>query len=432
MEATSNTTELLFVATSDISARAKGRAMLMSDYSPKSSLGWVPANLGIGALGHIAPGSAFGSSGDLRLRPDPTSLSTIKTPMHTVNIVLADLVEPDGKEWSSCMRTFLKRAVNDLADYGLRATVAFEHEFMDTSQSTEHHPFSLRDFRRAEPIGTQLMNIAKEAGLEPETWLPEYGKHQFEMTLRPADPVTAADRAIVLRELIHDVFEQAERNVSFSPLVSPDSVGNGVHVHFGLTDLMGKPVCFDPAQPGRLSKKAAQFAAGIIKYAPAFSALCAPLTISYKRLVPNNWSTARVYLGLNNREALLRIPSTNELYGRDPAPQLHFEYRASDIGANPWLLIGSILRAGMQGLHEQLPPEPVIEGELDLDGEHKDFAQLPHSLPAALTELSENEIVKSWFSQEFLSTFLAIKRDECEALQGLSLAQQCEVYSRVY
>lgn len=427
--------ELLFVATSDIAARTKGRSMLLSDYSPRTSLGWVPANLGIGPLGHIVENIPYGSSGDLRLLPDHNTVTRIpsigeKPPL---NIVFADLIEPDGTPWAACPRTFLKNAVAELADtYGLKTKVTFEHEFVDISDNREHHPFSLEEFRRAEPMGTQLMNILSAAGLQPETWLPEYGRHQFEVTLQPTDPVTAADRAVLVREIVYDVFEQAGKEASFAPTVSPGSAGNGVHVHFGLSDLEGNQICFDATKPGRLSDKAAKFAAGIVKYAPALTALFAPLVTSYDRLAPHNWSTARAFLGLQNREALLRIPPTNELDGRDPAPQLHFEFRASDIGVNPWILVGIILRAGMQGLVEDLPPQPIVIGELDLAGEHTDLSELPRDLQSALELLLANDVVSSWFAPEFLATFEAIKRDEIAFLKGRTPNELCEVYSSVY
>lgn len=65
-----NTDELIFIATSDIAARTKGRSMRLADFNENTSIGWVPANLGIGPLGHIVDNIPFGSSGDLRLLPD--------------------------------------------------------------------------------------------------------------------------------------------------------------------------------------------------------------------------------------------------------------------------------------------------------------------------------------------------------------------------
>ena len=196
--------------------------------------------------------------------------------------------------------------------------------------------------------------------------------------------------------------------------------------------LDGSPMAFDASRPGRLSEKAGQFASGVLKYAPALTALFAPLVTSYERLRPHNWSTARAFVGLQNREALIRICPTNEIDGRDPAPQLHFEFRGSDIGANPWLLIGVLFRAGMQGFIEDLEPATIVQGELDLEGEHANLPKLPETLDDALDLMLENEVVSSWFDPAFLATFAAIKRDESVYVRGRTLAEQCEVYTRVY
>lgn len=352
MDQDSTADELIFVATTDIAARTKGRSMRLADFDERTSLGWVPANLGIGSLGHIVDDIPYGSSGDLRLKPDHASRARVdgipgRLPL---NIVFADLVNTDGSPWESCPRTFLRTAVEQLREeFGITTRCSFEHEFMDVSATGDHHPFSLQAFRRAEPLGSELMSVLHRAGLHPETWLPEYGRHQYEVTVAPTDPVAAADHAILVREIVYDLFDAHGREASFAPVVAPGESGNGVHVHFGLDDPEGNTLVYDPSRPGRLSAQAGSFAAGIVRHGPAMAALFAPLATSYLRLAPHNWSTARSFLGLQNREALLRICPTNEIDGRDPSRQLHFEFRGGDIGANPWILLGMILRAGHAG-----------------------------------------------------------------------------------
>ncbi len=434
-ESHESTDELVFVATSDLAARTKGRAMPMADFDERSSLGWVPANLGIGSLGYIVDGIPYGSTGDLRLKPDHSSLTRIEgiPGRPPLNIVFADLVNPDGSPWESCARTFLRDTVAQLEEeFGITVGSSFEHEFMNVSQTESHHPFSLQAYLQSEPAGSRLVTVLERAGLQPENWLPEYGRHQFEVTVSPTDPVAAADRAILVREIVRDVFGAYGHKASFAPVVEPGGAGNGVHTHLGLRDAQGNNLAWDPSRPGRLSELAGSFAAGIVRHGPAMAALFAPLVTSYVRLAPHNWSTARSFLGLQNREALLRICPTNEMHGRDPAAQLHFEFRGGDIGANPWILLGSILRAGMQGLREGLPTPELVIGELDLDGRHADLLELPHSLEGALDRLREDEVVTSWFSPALLATFEAIKRDEIATMRTRSLAEQCAAYVDVY
>ena len=428
-------TPLTFVATSDLSAITKGRSMPSSLLKADSTTGWVPANFGIGASGHIADQIPFGSTGDLRLRPDPNAshLITGVPGRPDTTLVMADVVTTDGQPWACCPRTFLRDAVATLqSEFGLTTACAFEHEFMDLDITDEHHPFSWRNFRTAEPIGSQLVTAMERSGMEPETWLPEYGEHQFEITVNRSEPVAAADRAILVRDLVRDVFSAAGHRTTFAPIVTPGGTGNGVHVHFGLNDAEGNNVMFDATRPGRLTELGGQFAAGILRHADALAAIFAPLSISYLRLRPHQWSSAGVFLGLHNREALLRLCPTVEIDGKDPAPQLHLEFRGGDIGANPWLLLGSLLHAGMEGLRSGLEPAKLHVGEVDPDQREQHVAELPRTLDEALDRLENDSVVTGWFAPELVTTYLRIKRVELAEVSKLSEAEQCEWYARAY
>lgn len=429
------TTPLTFVATSDLCAITKGRAVPSSQLGPDGTTGWVPANLGIGASGHIADQIPFGSTGDLRLRPDPASshLITGVPGRPDTTIVLADMTLPDGQPWDCCPRTFLRDTVAQLEEeFGLRADVAFEHEFMDLDITGEHHPFSWRNFRDIEPVGSQLVTAMEQSGLHPETWLAEYGDHQFEITVNRTDPVGAADRAILTRDLVRDVFSAAGHRTTFSPMAAPGQTSNGVHVHFGLLDQDGRNAMFDRSRPSRLSELGGRFAAGILKHSAALAAIFAPLTVSYLRLRPHQWSSAGVFLGLHNREALLRLCPTVEIDGKDPAPQLHLEFRGGDIGANPWLLLGSLFRAGMEGLRGDIEPAEVQVGEVDPGDASRFVSELPRNLDEALALFEKDETVRSWFAPDLVATYLRIKRVELAELSRLSETEQCRWYARAY
>ncbi len=427
-------TPLTFVATSDLSAITKGRSMPSALLEPGVTTGWVPANFGIGASGHIADQIPFGSTGDLRLRPDHDSAHVITgvPGRPDTRLILADIVHTDGEPWACCPRTFLRDAVERLeSEFGLTVQSAFEHEFMDLDITDDHHPFSWRNFRNAEPIGSQLVTAMERSGLEPETWLPEYGQHQFEVTVSRTDAVASADRAILVRDLVRDVFSAAGHRTSFSPVVVPGGSGNGVHVHFGLSDAEGTNVMFDASRPGRLTELGGRFATGVLRHAPALAAIFAPLTVSYLRLRPHQWSSAGVFLGLHNREALLRLCPTVEIDGQDPEPQLHLEFRGGDIGANPWLLLGALLHAGMEGLRTDAEPAELQVGEVD-PSSRGDVAELPRTLAEALDALEQDEVVRGWFAPELVTTYLRIKRIELEEVSKLSETEQCEWYARAY
>lgn len=431
--------ELAFIATHDLAAQTRGRSMLLDDVDPSSGCGWVPANLGIGPFGKIIDNSGFDSTGDLRMIPDESSRIILDgvPGKPRVHLFMGDIKKTDGTPWECCPRTFLRDAIEDFRrETGLTFYASFEHEFMLRSDDAPEAPFSLRAFRSLEPFGTDLVNILEDAGLLPENWLPEYGEHQWEITLRPTDPLTAADRAVALRDIVRDYASSVGRKATFVPLLNPEGTGNGVHLHFSFRDADGKPVMHDATQPGEISALTGSFAAGILRHAAALTAIAAPSDVSYLRLAPHRWSAANAFLGQQNREAFLRICPTISIDGRDPAAQMNLEFRAGDATGNPYLAMGTLIRAGLQGIREGLPAPAVVNCDLeDLTEEQRAEAgvrALPGSLKEALEALEADEIAVSWFSPQLLSVFKGVKQDEIRQLRDFSSVEKCERYAQAY
>jgi glutamine synthetase len=400
----------------------------------------VPANLALNPFGSIVVPNPFGSVGDLRLKPDASSVSQISTmDAEPTKVVLADIVNPDGTPWDCCPRTFLRDAIAELkAETGLSVLSSFEHEFMllDQDPDAQNIAFSLKNLLTLEPLGSSIMAALHDAGLEPEMWLPEYAARQWEVTVAPTDALAAADRAILLREIVRNTAAQLGHTASFSPIVEANGGGSGVHIHVSLLDGDGEPVTYDPEREGGLSAVAGSFAAGILKHASALSALAASGVVSYERLAPGRWSVGGVFLGENNREALLRICPLFERPNGNPAKQYNLEFRGADVTSNPWIVLGAIIRAGLDGIRNNLAAPSVISGdffalsqeELDARG----VGSLPTSLGDALEQLDRNETVKGWFSDRFLETFAIVKRAEIEHVATLSDDERYAAYSYAY
>ncbi|GAS86055.1 glutamine synthetase catalytic region [Mycolicibacterium brisbanense] len=423
-----------FIATCDLAAIVRGRAVPASRLTSTltSGVGWVPADLALTCFGNIAPDNMFGSVGDLRLVPDATAFATLAETEGRPATVLyvADQTQLDGSPWGGCPRTALKDAIAALEDAtGLTAHASFEHEFM-VGTMTGAPPFSFERARGAEPFGSALVAAVEGAGLEPESWLPEYGEGQFEVPIAPTCALLAADRAVLLREVIRDVARGHGHRATFTPLARPDGVGNGVHIHISLYDASGAPVLYDPQRPGKLSQIGARFAAGVLAHADALVAITAPSPVSFLRLAPHRWSAGGAFLAERNREALLRICPTIRIGGRDEAAQLHLEYRAADATANPWLALAALLRAGLAGLsgdeEARVWPETATEAEL------AEVPALPGDLASALDALARDEVAQSWFGTELIHTFQLVKRAELEAVGDLDPAGVCRRIAEVY
>lgn len=438
------TASFAFIATCDLVAAVRGRAIRADELAGRagSGVGWVPADLALTSFGAIGEPNPFGSIGDLRLVPDESSRITLPaSPAGTTGLqrpptelVLATIAEIDGRSWRSCPRTALIAAIADLERRGIRLKVAFEQEFqLEGLPGGETPPFSVEAHRRAEPFGSALGAALADNGLEPETWLPEYGADQYEITVAATDPLRAADRAILVRTLVRDVASAHGLRATFVPLRSTDAVGNGVHVHLSLWDPDGRPRTI--ASDGSLTQEAGAFAAGILAHAAALVAWTAPSPISGLRLGPHRWSAAAGFLGRQNREAMLRLAPAPTLGGADPAAAANLEYRACDATANPWLVLAALIRAGLAGLDGGATVPPLIEGELGDrspdERAHLGITDLPRDVESALAALEADPIARGWFDADLVSTHVAIRRTEERLLAGLDDDERCERFSRV-
>ncbi len=433
--------ELLSLVCCDLGAIVRGRSLFASELPGAFSagVGWVPANHALTPLGPVAEGNPFGSTGDVRLLPDPGTRVRVEaggeaTPLE---LLLCDIVERDGSPWECCPRRFLRAALTELREeLGARLLASFEHEFQLLDDSPPALGFSLEAQRRAEPFLTRTMVALTEAGVEPERIFPEYSSHQFEVPVAAAEGVASADRAVVLREVVREVARREGTRASFCPLLDVGQAGNGVHVHLSAIDERGEPLFHDASRPGCLSETGARFAAGILAHAHALSALTAPSPVSAVRLQPHRWSAGAVCLARQNREALLRIPPLVALGGGDPARQLRLEYRGADASANPYLALGALVRAGLDGVRSGLAAPAILDrdpGELDgAEAERFGVGALPSSLGEAMAALEQDGAAREWMGPLLYEAYASVKRAELDAAHGVEIEELCARYGAIY
>jgi glutamine synthetase len=147
---------------------------------------------------------------------------------------LGDIRNTDGSPWECCPREFLRRAVEALKQAsGLHLITAFEQEFVYTGvEDRPGHASSLGAWRRQGGFGESLIAALRAAGLMPDTFLPEYGPRQYEVTVAPAPALADADQAVITREMARAAAFRLGHRAIFSPMPVADGVGSGVHIHF--------------------------------------------------------------------------------------------------------------------------------------------------------------------------------------------------------
>ena len=438
------TEPLVFAGTCDLAGLVRGKGFPAADLQQRMrvGIGLSPSNIMMSAFGPILE-TPFGTEGEVMLVPDPSTKVEVELGDHTERFYLGDILTTDGEAWECCPRGFLRRAVaalNEAGDRGgvtggLNILAGFEQEFVYTG--VEHRAsatYALDAHRRQGAFGEAYIAAMRAAGLAPHSFLPEYGPRQYEVTIHPTRGVRAADEAVIQREMARAVAQRLGHRAIFSPILDPNGVGNGTHIHFSLRDAADRPVAYDPGRPYGLSRIAEQFVAGVRHHLPALTAITAPSAVSYYRLRPNRWAPTWANVAARDRGAGIRICP---IYGRDnAAAQFNIEYRVADAAASPYLALGAVIWAGVDGIRNErsLPPEPersfwdMNEAEREAAGARR----LPQSLEEALGCLEASEAARGWFGETFLRADLAFKRAELREVAGLTEAETCARYAEVY
>ena len=431
--------KLIIVCTCEIAGRVRGKGFPVGELASRlvSGVGWVPTNTMISALGPIGD-TPFGATGDLILVPDPGTevLVDFEDGSAAEHFFLGDIRHTDGRPWECCPREFLRRGLAALKDAaGLELYAAFEHELVYTGvEDLPGSPYSLEAWRRQGIFGEVLTAAIRKAGVQPDTFLPEYAKRQYEVTIAPQLGMKSADDAVKLREMARATAFRLGHRAIFSPILDPNGTGSGVHIHFSFQDADGQPATRDASRPYGLTPVAESFMAGVVAHLPAICAVTAPSPVSYFRLRPNRWAPTWAYVADRDREACLRICPVLDLPGRDSDAQFNVEFRPTDAAASPYLALGALVHAGVDGIRGKLrlsPPKDVSamsESEREAAGIH----HLPQSLSEALNKLEETPEAKEWFGPVYLDAYLRHKRAEVKMVAEMSEAEQCEIYAKSY
>jgi glutamine synthetase len=371
----------------------------------------------------LAPGSGLTPAGEVHLDPDWSTFAALP---HTPGQarVLVDLWE-NGRPWAQCPRTFLKRLLGRASGAGLRVAAAFENEFYllrpdgATWAPADGSVFcQTNSYDNLAPVLNEIAAALEGQGVVPEMLYPESGPGQFEMPVRYADALAAADHQVVFRETVRAVARQHGLIASFVPKIFADRAGNGAHLHLSLWR-DGQNLTADPARPDQLAAETASFVAGVLLHLPALMALTTPTPNSFKRIRPRFWSGAFACWGYGNREGAVRVPPP----ARVGQPLSNVELKTVDPSCNPYLALGATLAAGLDGLANRLSLAPAVQCDpADLSEAQRAegrIVPLPTSPDVALRNLANDGVLGEALGPDLLRSFVAVRRAEWEGLKDL-------------
>jgi glutamine synthetase len=407
----------------DGTIRAKATSVRRLEDRIRTGIGLTVAMQAMNGLDQLQPVEGMGPVGEIRLVPDPETFRLLPYAPRTA-AMLVDHVTLAGEPAGQCPRCFLRRMADQLNERGAVLRVAFENEFtlavaadggvapVDSSLC-----FSTIGMTASQAYVDGLVDALEQQGIAVEQYYAELGHGQQEISTAHAPALQAADEQVLVRETIRGVAAQHRLVASLAPKPWPGAAGNGCHVHFSLWDEGGGRNRFhDGDRSDRLSDEARSFIAGVLAHLPALCALTAPSFNSYRRMVPQYWAGAFTCWGHDNREAPLRVPSV--FWGLEEA-STNVELKAADASSNPYLAVGGLIAAGLDGLERRLePPEPVeVDPATIAEDERakRGIDRLPATQAEALDALEADDVLLGALGPELARSYLAVRRSEWTA-----------------
>jgi len=137
------------------------------------------------------------------------------------------------------------------------------------------------------------------------------------------------------------------------------------------------------------------FLGGWLKYAPEIMVFLAPTINSYKRFRPGSWAPTKCGWSLDNRTAGFRIIG-------EGSNGLRIECRIPGADCNPYLVMGSLLAAGLEGIEKKIPPPPKLTG--DVYAKH-DVPSVPTTLRHAVELFSNSKFAKTNLGEKVVNHY---------------------------
>jgi glutamine synthetase len=378
----------------------------------------------------VVPETGLGPVGEVRLMPDWSTLTILPYAGKHAQVISDMIVGATRKIWEHCPRGFLRRQIEKLAARDLSLMAVFENEFYllrhdeigNLAPADDTVFCATGSMNQHAAFVDELAEALTAQGLDVVNYYPESGPGQQEMNIRYTEALKAADNQIIFRETVRGVSIRHGLVASFLPKIFEDKAGSGCHINFSLwreeVNVSG-----DAGQSDGIGPEAGAFIAGILDHLKALTAITIPSINSYRRMRPHFWAGAFQAWGYQNREAAVRVCKDDA-----ETQAARFEFKTADATANPYLALGALIAAGLDGMERglTLPEEVAMDPGLMPEGERneKGIDLLPQDLGEAIEELRKDEILLSAMGGDLARSFVAVRQKEWEALKELSLEEE--------
>ena len=331
-------------------------------------------------------------------------------------LIFGEVIDKDGSPYIGDMRGVLKQFAGDMnKKEGLTLNAANEIEgFLFKGVDAERN-YSTKPFEYVntggyyhclpgDPLRTFIDRVAevqRAMGFQNEKDHPEVAPSQFEINYGYGEVVAAADQIQLYKLICRQVATSLGMSASFLPKPVVGVNGSGMHTNVSIMK-SGKNIFWDPKGEEKISKTAWEFIDRILTVGNDLCAILNASVNAYRRLDPHFEAPNQIIASAVDRGSMVRVPIGNEKSSR-------VEVRSVGPDANPYMVLYSIFKTGIEGKIDKTPNLRTAK------------RYLPDNIYDALDNFDKSEWITKILSKDVKERYGDLKRasaDRCARKLG--------------
>ena len=364
-------------------------------------------------------GVADEEESDMYLYPDLSTFEIFpwRPQQGKVARLICDVYKKDGTPYEGDPRYVLRKAVAEAKEMGYTMNVGPECEFFLFHTDDDGRPttvtqggyFDVGPLDLGENARRDMILTLEDMGFEIISSHHEIAPAQHEIDFHYDEAMITADNLMTFKMVVKTIAKRHGLHATFMPKPKSETYGSGMHINLSLYKNDGTNALYNAEDENGLSQEGYYFIGGLMKHMKAITCITNPTINSYKRFVPGY--EAPVYMGWSakTRGPLIRVSMEKEDNSR-------LELRSPDATANPYLALAVLLKAGVDGIKNQImPPKNIDENIQKMTQERRDELQveeLPRTLGAATAELEKDELLISVLGKELAEKIIKANKKE--------------------
>ena len=332
-------------------------------------------------------------------------------------LAFGNVIDKDGQPYSADIRSVLKVFADAMfKKHGYTMNAANEIEgFLFHGPDAEQLFHETRRFEYVntggyyhslpgDPLRTFIdttAEVQRAMGFQNEKDHPEVAPSQFEINYGYAEVVAAADHIQLYKLICRQVARNMGMTASFLPKPVVGVNGSGMHTNVSVSE-NGKNLFWDPKGEEKLSKFGYEFLDRILTHGLDLCLIFNSSVNAYRRLDPHFEAPNQLKASAVDRGAMIRIPIGNER-------SMRIEVRAVAPDANPYMVMYSIFKTGLEGTTAKIKNLRQAE------------RYLPDNIYTAIDDFRKSEWTTKLVGEDVKSRYADLKQasaDRCPRLLG--------------